>query len=184
MSYKLIYIFSFIFFIGCSNTNIKNNDWKDSKSTIYYMDKLQTGDIIIKNKVFTSPLTWFGHVGVMVSDSEVGEYPKLGTGYHKTKINFWLFDERKIIVLRYNKFDDKFKEIFLRNLKKYSHSNYGLLDKVNDSKDFYCSKFVWLIYFKTVKDLNYDSNFNLNKNKIFIFPYDFTNFSSLTKVNL
>lgn len=181
MLYKIFLIFNCIFFFGCSNSNIKNNDWKDSKNTIYYMDKFQTGDIIIKNKVLKSPLTWFGHVGIMISESEIGEYPKLGTNYQKTNINSWLFDNRKIIILRYNHFDNKFKKVLIKNIKKYNHSKYGIFSSIKNSDKFYCSKFVWLVYSKTIQDLNYDSKLNL-KNKIIVLPYDFFNLKDFHKV--
>lgn len=156
---------------GCSNIDRKL-EWRDSKQSISYVDKLKTGDIIIKNKVWYSPITWFGHSGVMVNKTDIGEYPKIGIGYNQLNAKFWLYDERNIIILRYKYFDEKFKERFLINISKNKDKMYRIsLDK-NDNKSFYCSKYVWYLFYKTAKELGYDLKPNTNIKNI-ILPYDF-----------
>ncbi|MGL6099795.1 MAG: hypothetical protein ACRC0G_09260, partial [Fusobacteriaceae bacterium] len=52
------YLFSFLIvftIIGCSN---KNYAWQDIKHVQSSSEQLKTGDILIKNKVLTDPLSW------------------------------------------------------------------------------------------------------------------------------
>ena len=43
-----------------------------------------------------------------------------------------------------------------------------------DENYFYCSKYIWFLYYKTAKETGYDLEFETNKKNI-IFPYDLVN---------
>lgn len=167
---KFIIIFLTSFLISCSNISSHYN-WKESKNSIFYIDKLKQGDIIIKNKVLNSPLSWFGHSAIVLENGVIGEYPKLFSGYSETRVDQWLFDERKIIVLRYKKFDKIFKEAFFKNLNLYKDKKYKLFTSKNNANSFYCSKFIWFLFYKTAQDLNYE--LDIGSGFFFTSPYDF-----------
>ncbi len=169
---KIIKIILLIIILtGCSNLNKKEIPWKKSKENLFYIDNLKTGDILVKKKVWYSPISWFGHSAVMISDSEVGEYPKLGENYTQTNITDWFFDNKKVVILRYKFFDKKFEKEFLKNVKKYKGKIYRItLDKY-DEKNFYCSKYIWFLFYKTSKEMGYKLDFKVKK-KYIVFPYD------------
>lgn len=169
---KLKIILLLLFFTSCSNIPKKELSWQKSKSNLFYINNLKPGDILIKKKVWYSPISWFGHSAVMVSNSEIGEYPKIGKNYIQTNIMDWLYDNKKIVILRYKFFDEKFKKQFIKNLKKYKTNMYKITFNKYDDTYFYCSKYVWYIYYKTAKDTNYPLNFRADKRKYFILPYD------------
>ncbi|MGL4786401.1 MAG: hypothetical protein ACRC2Q_05880, partial [Cetobacterium sp.] len=67
MNYKFIkkivfYVFLLLMIIGCSNNPYK---WESTQTAINNSFKLQTGDIIIKDKLITDPVSWLGHSSVM-----------------------------------------------------------------------------------------------------------------------
>ncbi|MGL5278419.1 MAG: YiiX/YebB-like N1pC/P60 family cysteine hydrolase [Cetobacterium sp.] len=178
-------IFSFVFLllmiIGCSNNPYK---WESTQVAINNSYKLQTGDIIIKNKLVTDPISWLGHSSVMISDTHIGDFPMPGSDYYTISVKAWLNEsDRKVIVLRYSKFNQQFKEAFLKNVEKYGHGKYKPSFFKNNETDFYCSKFVWFLFFKTSQDLGYNLDLDSNKGPI-IFPYDFLNSENLEQVIL
>ena len=163
-----------IFLTGCSNLNKKEIPWQKSKENLFYIDNLKTGDILVKKKIWYSPISWFGHSAVMVTNSDVGEYPKLGKSYIQTDIINWLYDDKKVVILRYKFFDEKFKKEFLKNINKYKEKIYKITFNKYDENYFYCSKYIWFLYYKTAKETGYDLEFETNKKNI-IFPYDLVN---------
>lgn len=160
-----------IFLTGCSNLNKKEVCWQKSKENLFYVDNLKIGDILVKKKVWYSPISWFGHSAVMVSDSDIGEYPKFGENYTQTDVMTWLYDDRKIVILRYKFFDEKFKKAFLKNIDKYKDKIYKITFNKYDEKNFYCSKYIWFLYYKTAKETGYKLEFEIDEKNI-IFPYD------------
>ncbi|MCQ8211101.1 YiiX/YebB-like N1pC/P60 family cysteine hydrolase [Cetobacterium somerae] len=181
--YKKFYLFVFLLFmiIGCSNTNYK---WQSTQTAISNSYKLQTGDIIVKDKLITDPMSWLGHSSVMISDTHIGDFPMPGSEYYTISVNAWLNEpNREVIVLRYPYFNQKFKEAFLKNVEKYGHGKYKTSFFKQKDSDFYCSKFVWFLYYKTAKDLGYTLDLDSNKG-IIVFPYNFLNSPHLKQVNL
>lgn len=168
---KIFFIFIILILSGCSN--LQNSiKWQDSKTIMSSYKELKIGDIIIKKKLLL-PYSWFGHVAIVVSDNTIGEYPKFNVGYCETGILDWLYNDRKIIILRYKYFDEKFKEEFLNNLNRYKGKIYKLGFNKYDENYFYCSKYIWLLYIKTAKKLNYKLDFDKYKKQIYIYPYNF-----------
>lgn len=169
--FKLLLIL--ILCCSCSNVN-KNLNWTEANALVNSLGKFQTGDILIKNKVFSAPRSWFGHAAVMVSPWEIGEYPMIGEGYVQMPLSDWLSEKnRKVVALRYNYFTKEFRKRFLINVNHYKNREYRITFNKNNNKYFYCSQYVWYLYYKTAKDLN-DKNFDFNfkKNGVFILPYD------------
>ncbi|MGL5982058.1 MAG: YiiX/YebB-like N1pC/P60 family cysteine hydrolase [Cetobacterium sp.] len=177
-------LFSFLIFItiiGCSNNGYV---WQDIKHVQSSSNQLQTGDIIIKNKVLTDPLSWLGHSSVMINDFYIGDFPMPGKSYYSISSKAWLNENnRKVIVLRYKNFNNEFKEKFLENIKIYGKGQYQTSFFKKKENDFYCSKFVWFLYYKTALEMNYYLDLDSDKGFI-IFPYDFLNSLDLEQIIL
>lgn len=177
----LFLIFLLFMIIGCSDNSYR---WEPTQIAIHNSYKLQTGDIIIKDKLITDPMSWLGHSSVMISDTHIGDFPMPGSEYYTVSVNAWLNEpNRKVIVLRYPHFNQQFKEAFLKNVEKYGHGKYRVSFFKNNDTDFYCSKFVWFLFSKTAQDLGYQLDLDSDKGPI-IFPYDFLNSKNLEQVVL
>lgn len=167
--------------IGCSNSN---RIWQESDVAIQNSRKLQTGDIIIKNKLIEDPVSWLGHSSVMISDTLIGDFPMPGKDYYIMGVKGWLNErDRKVIVLRYPFFNEEFKKQFLINVNKYGRGKYRISFFKEKDSDFYCSKFVWFLYYKTAKDLGIDLDLDSDGGPI-VFPYDFLNSPNLEQIIL
>ncbi|WP_349764373.1 YiiX/YebB-like N1pC/P60 family cysteine hydrolase [Fusobacterium sp. SYSU M8D902] len=165
---KAILMIYLILILGCSN--IPKKAWKeiDSKEKIL---NLEIGDIILKEKKLNF-LGIFGHVGVMQTNRLVVDYPKFGKKINIVDIDYWLEKDRKFIVLRYIGMNKKFKEKFLQNLNKYMELNlpYKIHFNIKRENGFYCSQFIWYIYYKTAMELGITLD---SDNYFLFFPYDF-----------
>ncbi|MGL5176213.1 MAG: hypothetical protein ACRC7F_07635 [Cetobacterium sp.] len=181
--FKKYFFFLFLLYliIGCSSLE---RNWQPTQTAINNSFKLQTGDIIIKDKLFSDPLSWLGHSSVMITDTHIGDFPMPGKDYYTISVNAWLNEPlREVIVLRYKGFDETFKTQFLKNIEIYGSGKYRLSLFKEKESDFYCSKFVWFLFYKTAKDLGYELNLD-SDNGIIIFPYDFINSPHLTQIIL
>lgn len=164
---KILLIIQFLFFIGCSNT--QKLKFKPFNSQI----QLEPGDILIKEKNYTTT-GFLGHSAIMESKTTVVDYPKIGNKGYKININYWIEKNRKIIVLRYKNMNDKFKKDLIKNIRKYAFLDYKIsVDRLNN-KSFYCSQYVWYVYYKTAQDNGFYLDIDKNKGD-FIFPYDLIN---------
>lgn len=181
--FKKTFFFLFLLYmiIGCSSNPYK---WESTQKAIYNSYKLQTGDIIIKDKLIDDPVSWLGHSSVMISDTHIGDFPMPGSDYYTISVRAWLNEpDRKVIVLRYPNFNQEFKEAFLKNVEKYGHGKYRTsFFKYNDT-DFYCSKFVWFLFYKTAQDLGKNLDLDSDRGPI-VFPYDFLNSQYLEQITL
>lgn len=170
-------IFFVLLLTGCSNLK-----WSNPDNIIKERYKLKTGDILIKEKMLKDPTSWFGHSSIMVNDYIVGDFPMIGKKYFTVSARAWLKENgRKVIVLRYPKFDEKFKEQFLKNVKKYGRGEYKITFSKEKEKDFYCSKYIWFLYYKTAKDLGYNLDLDSDGGP-FVLPYDFLNSKELVQI--
>lgn len=168
-----------LFLNGCSSIEKK---WKaDPYVFASNTEKLKIGDVIVTSKDWTNPMSWFGHSAVMVSKYKVGEYPEPCYGYYETDILLWLRKKKEFTALRYKNFDKKFKSVFLKNLPKTKDKQYGITKKT-DSGSFYCSQYIWYLYWKTAKDLGYDLDIDKDGG-YFVTPYDLLNSEKFYKVN-
>ena len=175
---KFILSFLLLLFSGCSS--IPKSSWKTPSEIKKNCFSFKSGDILIKQKDFGF-LEWFGHCGILVDDCIVADFPKLGTGMHMFHINDWAAKERKIIVLRLINCTPEFKSELIKNIFKASDKNYKLVLNKKDNSGYYCSQFIWEIYYSTAKQFNL--NLDIDRDKGFIvFPYDFYNSKYLEEV--
>lgn len=163
-----------VFLSGCFVSNAPTfNVWKNHEELYQISQKLKIGDIIITNKDWRRPLSWFGHSAIMVSKYKVGEYPQFCTGYYETDAIFWLSKKEKFIVLRYKALSEKFKTALLKSLLNTKNKQYKIVEK-KDNSAFYCSQYIWYLFWKTAKDLGYDLDIDKNGG-YFVTPYDLLN---------
>lgn len=158
-------------FTSCTSSIPVERKWQDIKSVRYRTEELEVGDIIVKSKMAKNPLGWYGHVAMVVKEDTIGDYPKLGVGYYEVDTYSWLYEDREVMVLRYKHFDEKFKKLFIEKLKKYTDKGYFISGRKN-TNSFYCSKYVWYIYYITAKELGYDLDLD-SDGGFMVFPYDF-----------
>jgi len=155
--------------------------WQPRGTATDYRSQLQTGDILIKNKQLP-PMSWFGHAAVVVEPSIVGDYPKIGVGYDELSVTSWLAQSNEIIVLRYSQFDNQFAALFWKNLQAAKNKPYRVVAKTQNQA-FYCSQFVWYVYWKTASELGYDLDLD-SDGGAFVLPYDLLNSTLLRQVLL
>lgn len=173
-----------VFFVSCANNKIKNFSvkekivWRDVNSNTKFLNLgLQTGDIILKEKE-SKPESIFGHAAIMINNNTIADYPKMGEQSYFMKIDYWLEEGRKILILRYKNMDEKFSNKLLENIKKYFGQEYKIhFNKLNNN-GFYCSQYVWYVYYITAKELGYELDLDSDGGN-FVLPYDFINSSFL-----
>ena len=169
----------YILLSGCTTFDEK---WSTNRSLFKAnTENLKVGDIIITTKDWSSPMSWFGHSAVMVSKHKVGEYPEPCYGYYETDIILWLRKKKDFTAIRYKNFDEEFKSVFLRNLPETKDKEYTVNSKTNSSS-FYCSQYIWYLYWKTAKDLGYELDIDRDGG-YFVTPYDLLNSNYFYKVN-
>ena len=143
------------------------------------MSKLKVGDILIQKKKYDKVTSWLGHSAVVVDEGIIGDFPNLSQNYKEFTIENWI-DNRKTIILRYKKFDYKFKSIFQKNVKTHREDKY-LISLKNDNTSFYCSKYIWHLYKESAEELGYKLDLD-SDNGLFIYPYDILYSSKLDVV--
>jgi uncharacterized protein YycO len=167
--------------ISCSSLK-SVQPWQAAKKLETQWYKVQIGDVIIKNKGI-SPLEWYGHVGVVVDQDNVGDFPLPFLGYFETPYQDWLDeDKRKVVLLRYKNFTKEFEKQFFKNIEKMRKSKY-IVTLNKESLDYtYCSKYIWGLFNETSKDLGY-GELDLDRDGgLMVFPYDFLEVKNLEYV--
>lgn len=168
---KKIFSYCILLFLFCSCSNLRKElNWKEIKENEVFLN-LEAGDIIVKEKQF-SLLGMFGHSAIMKDKRTVVDYPKLGEKAYEIDINYWLEKDRDILILRYKDMNELFKKKLLENIEKYKNKDYGINLNKKNSTSFYCSQFIWYVYYKTAQELGYYLDIDSNGG-IFIYPYDF-----------
>lgn len=170
-SIKYSIILIMIFLMGCSNVSKHREHWQPIESLALNWDKIQVGDIIIKNKTLR-PLEWYGHIGVVVSPYTVADYPHPLTGYNEYFYRNWLNERREVIVLRYIGFNEEFQEEFLNIAQRLKNQKYLVTLNKNSSDVTYCSKYVWHLFKKTGKMFHMNLDLDVDGG-LLVFPYDF-----------
>lgn len=180
---KIVYILIFSWtFLGCSAVTPKKQ-WGEIKDLEKSWNKIQIGDIIVKNKTI-HPLEWYGHIGVVVTDYTVGDYPQPFIGYQETNFKSWLDEKnRKVLVLRYKNFNQEFKKQFLKNVEKMKKSDYLVTLNRNSEEFTYCSKYVWYLYYLTAKDLGYHLDIDRDGGFL-VLPYDVLEVEKLEYIDI
>lgn len=177
---KYVIALLMISLVGCSNIS-KNFD--NSGDVIFNAKRFEVGDILIKQKG-KKFLNWWGHSSIVISENMIGDFPKIKEGYQEINIEDWIEPERKVLVLRckYSK-NKNFKEILLRNIEKYKNIKYKIFFKKENKEGVYCSKFIWLVYKETFKELGIEGEIDSDGGWV-VFPYDFIKSEIFFKVNL
>ena len=176
---KISLIVILFLILGCTSLP-KGREWDRAEVVRMQTYKLQIGDILVKNKK-PSPISWAGHAAIIVAEDTVGDYPKVGIGYYEIDPYSWLYEKRKIIVLRYKNFDERFKRKLLENIEATKDRGYWIGFNKESDKRFYCSQFVWYVYWKTARDLGYELDLD-SDGGFMVFPYDFLESEDLVQV--
>lgn len=184
---KIIILISLIFLTACSSVQTipkyKKKDniiWKKIEDFVIILP-LETGDIVIKEKT-ASPIGIFGHAAIMKNDSTIVDYPKLCNKSYTIDISYWLEKGRNILVLRYKYMNDEFKKKLVKNMEKYFGKNYKISFNKLNTEGFYCSQYIWYVYYITAKEMGFELDLDSNGGN-FIFPYDFINSPYLKIIN-
>jgi len=170
---KLILILNLLFLIACSN--ISKKEFQPVEKIFNTGFNFQTGDILILKKQ-SNFYSFFGHSAIVLDNGKVGEYPAYGYGYIEIGLNDWLEStlHRDIIILRTNLSAEQ-KKALNESIWNYSDSKYGIFNKKMGTDEFYCSSFIWRIY--------YDLGIDLDKNfKFLVMPYDFLRSKELKQI--
>ena len=134
---------------------------------------LEAGDIIIKEKT-VNPIGMFGHVAIMKDDRTVVDYPKFGNKSYTIDISYWLEKGRDILVLRYKDMNEEFKKRLIKNMDKYFGKNYKISSDRLNTDGFYCSQYIWYIYYVTAKEMGLELDLDSDGGN-YVLPYDFIN---------
>ena len=183
----LLILISLLFLTACSSVKIapkyeekKNVKWKQVEPPVIILN-LEPGDIVIKEKTI-NPIGMFGHVAVMKNVRIIVDYPKLGNKSYTIDVDYWLEKGRDILVLRYKDMNDEFKKKLVKNMEKYFGKNYKISSDRMNTDGFYCSQYVWYIYYITAQEMGFELDLDSDGGS-FVLPYDFINSPYLEIVN-
>lgn len=175
----IFFIYLLLYNISCSKLEItdtkdmynsNNKKWITARELRNNYNFLQIGDVIIKNKTL-NPVSWWGHAGLIVDFDTIGDYPHYGSHYYEIDVFSWLYEDRKVVALRYKDLTPEFLTTLIKNINQYKNKKYWIgLNKKNNKK-FYCSQFIWFVYWKTGQDLGFELNIDSDSGFI-VTPYD------------
>ena len=170
-------LISLIFLTACSGVQTvpkyekkDNVTWKKVEGSVIVLP-LEAGDIIIKEKT-VNPIGMFGHVAIMKDDRTVVDYPKFGNKSYTIDISYWLEKGRDILVLRYKDMNEEFKKRLIKNMDKYFGKNYKISSDRLNTDGFYCSQYIWYIYYVTAKEMGLELDLDSDGGN-YVLPYDF-----------
>ena len=173
----ILILVSLSFLTACSSVQTtpkyekkENVTWKKVEGSIIVLP-LEAGDIIIKEKTI-NPIGMFGHVAIMKDDRTVVDYPKFGNKSYTIDISYWLEKGRDILVLRYKNMNDEFKKRLVKNMDKYFGKNYKISSDRLNTDGFYCSQYIWYIYYLTAKEMGVELGLDSDGGN-YVLPYDF-----------
>jgi uncharacterized protein YycO len=162
------------FLSGCFASSGFNFQEKPHHSQLYAISQqLKVGDIIITPKNWKKPLSWLGHSALVIGVNKVGEYPQIYSGYRESDLSFWLSQKQRFKILRYKKFNQAFEQVFLKHVKLSKYKKYGLTNKHN-KQQFYCSQYIWQIFYQSAQDLGYKLDIDKDGG-YWVSPYDLLN---------
>lgn len=171
---KILLILFMLQFISCSN--IPKPSFTSGRKFEHQGFSFEVGDVILVKKR-ANPFAMFGHCAIVYDDGKVAEYPRYGYGCISSSLPDWLsyFSKKEIIVLRANLTETQKEEInFL--VYKYSKYKYGVIHSKLASDEFYCSSYIYKIY--------YDLGIKISDFKFLILPYDLYKSPVFTKLSL
>lgn len=142
---------------------------------------LMPGDIVIASKDWYNPMAWFGHSAVVIDQYRVAEYAQPFFGYYETPMQEFLQEHNGYSVLRYKHFTPEFKSAFFKNFSTTKDKKYAITHKA-DSSAFYCSQYIWYLYYQSAKDLGYKLDIDRDGGFL-VTPYDLLTSSHFTKID-
>ena len=173
----ILILIGLIFLTACSSVQTtpkyekkENVTWKKVEGSVIVLP-LEAGDIIIKEKT-VNPIGMFGHVAIMKDDRTVVDYPKFGNKSYTIDISYWLEKGRDILVLRYKDMNEEFKKRLIKNMDKYFGKNYKISSDRLNTDGFYCSQYIWYIYYVTAKEMGLELDLDSDGGN-YVLPYDF-----------
>ena len=179
IQYCFLSILVILIFSSCSNSQ-KNISWKKINQENIFLN-IEPGDIIVKEKTF-SILGFLGHSAIMKYKKTIVDYPKFLESSYEIDIESWLEENRDILILRYKDMNETFRKKLIENINKYSNKKYKIVFNRENDDGFYCSQFIWFVYYKTAQDLGFYLDLDSDKG-LLIFPYDFINSEDLKIIN-
>lgn len=142
--------------------------------------KVQAGDILVR-ECDGGPLGWFGHCGIVTSESSVAEIPKLCTVVYYDSLESWK-DARRVAVLRLQGMDDHFRDTVLENIRESMGRPYFFMPK-KSQRATYCSSYVWSIFYHTGQGLGRHVDIDSNHG-LLAMPWDFVGDDDLEIVDV
>ncbi|TDT71375.1 permuted papain-like amidase YaeF/Yiix C92 family enzyme [Hypnocyclicus thermotrophus] len=182
---KIIFLIINIFlFQGCKVIS-KNIQWQNIETIRKNKQELETGDILILSKKIGT-YTWLGHSAIYLKEYDVvAEYPQIFHGFYYVKLNDWLnaVSDRKIKILRYKEINKKFKNKIFEVIENNKNKRYKVVLNKKNNNGFYCSQWVWYIFYKTGIEFNKNIDLDSDGGPI-VYPYDFLYSNKLYKVHI
>jgi len=177
----IILITILIFHTGCAN-NKSNIKWNNIDTVKKNRTQIEIGDIIIKKKKFT-PYSMFGHSAIFVTKDYIAEFPKIGMGFLLSTLNEWDALDSEVIILRYNNISFNLQQEIIKNILDSRDKIYRFVFNKKNNEYYYCSQFVWEIFYRSGKNLNIDIDLD-GDGGLFVFPYDILKSDELTVIHL
>jgi uncharacterized protein YycO len=180
----IVLVAGFVFIILISDTSIPEK-WENSNKRGFDIKLLEPGDILIIQKDLSNPIAWFGHSAMVMEDGVLGEYPRVGYGFFKRDVFNWLernTQGKQFSVLRFKDMNSDFNKKLMSNINKHSNKNYTIGFKTSEN-GFYCSQFIWFLYYKTALDMGYSLDIDSNAG-LFVTPYDLLNKDYFNKIEI
>lgn len=180
----IILVMGSVLTILISDTSIPKQ-WQNSNKTGFDTELLEPGDILIIQKDLSNPLAWFGHSALVMEDGMLGEYPRVGFGFFKREIYSWLerrTQGKQFSVLRFKNMSPDFEKALMENIIKYANKDYIIASKTSD-EGFYCSQFIWFLYYKTALDMGYSLDIDSDSGFV-VTPYDLLSKEYFNKIEI
>ncbi len=173
---QLLFIFLFPFLIACTSTK-KDLRWLKVNTVKQNIDKIESGDIIIKKKQL-SIYSIFGHSALFLSKDYIAEVPKVGIGFIYSTLDDWEDLGSEIIILRFKNMNENLKQIIIKNILASSGKPYRIFFNKKRNDSHYCSQFVWEVYYRSGKKINMNIDLDSDGGPI-VLPYDILHSSQL-----
>lgn len=167
--FLLIKILLIFIFTACSSHK-KNLKWNNIPTVKKNIDKIESGDIIIKKKR-AELYSIFGHSAFFVTKKYIAEVPKIGVGFIYSTLDDWETLNSEVIILRYKHMNSKLKYEITKNILNSYGKKYRIFFNKKNNKSYYCSQFIWEIFYRSGKKYNLDIDLDYNGG-FFVTPYD------------
>lgn len=171
---KIIIFFILLTFVAC--TSIPKESWNNAKNLETDSLQLQSGDILLNRKSFLHITRFLGHSAIYMNDDYVAEAYMIFGKVRKVKFDKWVKKNanKYFLVLRLNDQPEAFRKKLMEKLDSEIGKPYVLFTSKMGTRGFYCSQFVWQMYYETAEELGIKLDLDINDG-YFVFPYDLYN---------